>query len=177
MRRSSPPSPSGRGRVACVSPSEAHGGEKQTKVLQLINAYRFLGNRWAQLDPLKRQERPEVAELDPSYYGFTEADLSASFRTGSFDMGVEQATLREILEALRMRYCGHIGAEYMYIADVAQKRWIQARYEPPRAVPRYTPEEKRRFLDLHHRRRDAGTLPAYPLRRPEAFLARGRRSR
>jgi 2-oxoglutarate dehydrogenase E1 component len=136
-----------RAREGCLRIAhEAHGGEKQTKVLQLINAYRFLGNRWAQLDPLKRHERPEVAELDPSYYGFTEADLSASFSTGSFDMGVGQATLREILETLRARYCSHIGAEYMYIADVAQKRWIQSRYEPPRAVPRYTPEEKRRFL-------------------------------
>lgn len=120
--------------------------EKQTKVLQLINAYRFLGNRWAQLDPLKRQGRPEVAELEPSFYGFTEADLSTSFRTGSFDMGVEEATLREILEVLRLRYCGHIGAEYMYISDVQQKRWIQARYEPPRAQPRYPNEDKQRFL-------------------------------
>ncbi|WP_207855944.1 2-oxoglutarate dehydrogenase E1 component [Sulfurisoma sediminicola] len=137
-----------RAREGCLHIAHiAHGGEKQTKVLQLINAYRFLGNRWAQLDPLKRHERPEVAELDPSYYGFTEADLSASFRTGSFDMGVEEATLREILETLRSRYCGHIGAEFMYIADVAQKRWIQARFEPPRAVPRYTPEERRRFLE------------------------------
>jgi 2-oxoglutarate dehydrogenase E1 component len=136
-----------RAREGCLHIAQvAHNGEKQTKVLQLINAYRFLGNRWAQLDPLKRHARPEVAELEPSYYGFTEADLSASFRTGSFDMGVEEATLREILEALRLRYCGHIGAEYMYIADVGQKRWIQARYEPPRAQPRYSAEEKRRFL-------------------------------
>jgi 2-oxoglutarate dehydrogenase E1 component len=124
----------------------ANTGEKQTKVLQIINAYRFLGNRWAQLDPLKRQVRPEVVELDPSYYGFTEADLSASFRTGSFDMGVEEATLREILEALRLRYCGQIGAEYMYMADVGHKRWIQARFEPMRAQPRYPNEDKRRFL-------------------------------
>jgi 2-oxoglutarate dehydrogenase E1 component len=87
--------------------------EKQTKVLQLINAYRFLGNRWAQLDPLKRQGRPEVTELDPSYYGFTESDLSTSFRTGSFEMGVEEATLREILEALRLRYCGHIHSSFI----------------------------------------------------------------
>ena len=120
--------------------------EKQTKVLQLINAYRFLGNRWAQLDPLKRHSRPDVAELDPSFYGFTEADLSTSFRTGSFDMGVEEATLREILEALRLRYCGHIGAEYMYMADVQQKRWIQARFEPVRTTPRYPDEERKRFL-------------------------------
>jgi 2-oxoglutarate dehydrogenase E1 component len=120
--------------------------EKQTKVLQLINAYRFLGNRWAQLDPLKRHPRPEVEELEPSYYGFTEADLSSTFRTGSFDMGVEEATLREILEALRLRYCGHIGAEYMYLSDVQQKRWIQARFEPVRTTPRYPDEDKRRFL-------------------------------
>jgi len=124
----------------------ADNAVKQTKVLQLINAYRFLGNRWAQLDPLKRHPRPELAELEPSYYGFTEADLSASFRTGSFDMGVEQATLREILEALRLRYCGHIGAEYMYLSEVVQKRWIQARYEPPRVQPRYSNEDRQRFL-------------------------------
>ncbi|MCX7898264.1 MAG: 2-oxoglutarate dehydrogenase E1 component [Rhodocyclaceae bacterium] len=120
--------------------------EKQTKVLQIINAYRFLGNRWAQLDPLRRHPRPQVPELEPSFYGFTEADLSLSFRTGSFDMGKEEATLREILEALRARYCGHIGAEYMYLSEVQQKRWIQARFEPPRAAPRYSAEEKKRFL-------------------------------
>ena len=120
--------------------------EKQVKVLQLINAYRFLGNRWSQLDPLKRHPRPEVAELDPSYYGFTEADLSSTFRTGSFDMGVEEASLREILEALRQCYCGPIGAEYTYMSDVAQKRWIQARFEPARSAPRYASEDKKRFL-------------------------------
>jgi 2-oxoglutarate dehydrogenase E1 component len=136
-----------RAKEGCLRIAQvAHDGEKQTKVLQLINAYRFLGNRWAQLDPLKRQPRPDVAELEPSFYGFTEADLSATFRTGSFDMGVEEATLREILEALRLRYCGHIGAEYMYMSDVAQKRWIQARYEPSRAQPRYSNEDKKRFL-------------------------------
>ncbi|MDP1527248.1 MAG: 2-oxoglutarate dehydrogenase E1 component [Rhodocyclaceae bacterium] len=132
-------------RVAQRSSGASHA-DKQTKVLQLINAYRFLGNRWAQLDPLKRHTRPEVAELEPSFYGFTEADLSTTFRTGSFDIGIEEATLREILEALRLRYCGHIGAEYMYIADVQQKRWIQARYEPMRVQSRYNNEDKKRLL-------------------------------
>ncbi len=129
-----------------AAPRRSAVAEKQTRVLQMINAYRTLGNRWAQLDPLKRHPRPEVAELDPSFYGFTEADLSTLFRTGSFDMGVEEATLREILETLRLRYCSHIGAEYMYIADVAQKRWIQARFEPARSTQRYSNEDKKRFL-------------------------------
>ena len=99
---------------------------RQVKVTQLISAYRFLGNRWAQLDPLKRTERPAIAELDPAYYGFTEADLGANFSTASFAFGPEQASLREILGALRQTYCNAIGAEYMHISNAQQKRWLQA---------------------------------------------------
>ncbi|MDX5363526.1 MAG: 2-oxoglutarate dehydrogenase E1 component [Pseudazoarcus pumilus] len=119
----------------------------QVKTLQLINAYRFLGNRWANLDPLKRTERPDVPELEPSYYGFTEADLNRSFNVGSFHgFDGEHATLREILEAIRQTYCGSIGIEYMYISDIQQKRWIQARLESLRATPRFDTETKRRIL-------------------------------
>jgi len=120
---------------------------KQVKVLQLINAYRFLGNRWAQLDPLKRSERPNIPELEPSHYGFTEADLGQQFQTGSFAAVPETATLREILEAVRQTYCGTIGAEYMYIADIQQKRWLQAKLEPVRSTPSYSVDEKKRFLE------------------------------
>ncbi|MDO8347546.1 MAG: 2-oxoglutarate dehydrogenase E1 component [Rugosibacter sp.] len=120
---------------------------KQVKVLQLINAYRFLGNRWAQIDPLKRNERPAIAELEPSHYGFTEADLGQVFQTGSFAALPEMATLREILEAVRQTYCGTIGSEYMYMADIQKKRWLQARLEPIRATPSCTAEEKKRFLE------------------------------
>ncbi|MDO8789598.1 MAG: 2-oxoglutarate dehydrogenase E1 component [Sulfuritalea sp.] len=131
---------------------------RQVKVLQLIKAYRFLGNRWAQLDPLKRMERPVVAELEPSYYGFTEADLGQSFNTGSFGAVPETASLREILEACRQTFCGSIGAEYMYLADQGQKRWLQSRLEPIRATPAYGAEDKKRFLvQLTH----AETLERY----------------
>jgi len=121
--------------------------EKQVKVLQMINAYRFLGNRWAQIDPLKRSERPAIAELEPSYYGFTEADLGRTFHTGSFVALSDTASLREILEALRKTYCGTIGSEYMHISDIQQKRWIQAKLEPVHATPSYTAEEKKHFLE------------------------------
>ncbi|HEX8964516.1 MAG TPA: 2-oxoglutarate dehydrogenase E1 component [Rhodocyclaceae bacterium] len=127
-------------------PRSTAPNEAQVKVLQLINAYRFLGNRWANLDPLKRQERPNLAELEPSYYGFTEADLGQTFRTGSFVGLSESATLREILEACRQAYCGTIGAEYMYLSEVAQKRWIQARLEPARGAPAFDADAKKRFL-------------------------------
>jgi len=137
------------------------GGEdkQQVSVLQLINAYRFLGNRWANLDPLKRTERPQIVELEPSYYGFTEADLSKSFNVGSFHgFTTEHATLREILEALRQTYCSSIGSEYMYISDIAQKRWIQSRLESVRGTPKFSLEVKKRILE---RTTAAETLERY----------------
>ncbi|MCC4116219.1 2-oxoglutarate dehydrogenase E1 component [Aromatoleum toluclasticum] len=146
-----------RGPIRTVAPE---GGDKrQVSTLQLINAYRFLGNRWANLDPLRRTERPHIAELEPSYYGFTEADLSRSFNTGSFHgFSTDHATLREILEAVRQTYCGSVGSEYMYISDISQKRWIQARLESVRATPRYDAAKKKRILE---RTTAAETLERY----------------
>ena len=135
-----------QGRVRSNGVSEPDKGQVST--LQLINAYRFLGNRWANLDPLKRAERPDIAELEPSYYGFTEADLGKSFNVGSFHgFSTERATLREILDALRQTYCGSIGSEYMYMADIQQKRWIQSRLESIRGTPRFSLEMKKRVLE------------------------------
>lgn len=126
---------------------DGDSGKKQVSVLQLINAYRFLGNRWANLDPLKRHERPVIHELEPSFYGFSNADLNETFNTGSFKMGQDRATLNQILDALRATYCSSIGVEYMHITDTAQKRWIQDRLEPIRGMASYTPEQKKHLLE------------------------------
>lgn len=130
-------------------PVQSGGSDKrQVSVLQLINAYRFLGNRWAQLDPLRRTERPDIAELEPSYYGFTEADLNDTFSTGSFQFPPsDRATLREILEALRQTYCGSIGAEYMYMAEISHKRWVQSRLEAVRGNFGFSADQKKRLLE------------------------------
>ncbi|HQT25411.1 MAG TPA: 2-oxoglutarate dehydrogenase E1 component, partial [Burkholderiales bacterium] len=136
---------------------EGAGDRRQISVLQLINAYRFLGLRQANLDPLRRQESRELEELDPAHYGLSEADLDAIFDTGSF-VGPKQASLREILDALKKTYCGSIGIEYMYISENAQKRWIQARFEGSRSQPDFLPQYRKHILQ---RLTEAETLERY----------------
>jgi len=123
-------------------------GQYQVATLQLINAHRFMGHRIADLDPLKRFEKPAVAELEPSTYGFTEADLNREFNVGSFQgLGKQTGTLREILDALRQTYCSTIGVEYMYLTSTAEKRWLQARMEPIRNRPKFDADQKKRILE------------------------------
>jgi 2-oxoglutarate dehydrogenase E1 component len=135
----------GNGHAAPTSVSEAQVA-KQVAVLQLINAYRFQGTRHASLDPLNRQEKPSIPELDPGFYGLTEADMGTVFNAGTL-VGLTQAPLREILAMLRETYCGTIGAEYMYMSDIPQKRWIQQRLESVRSRPGYSAEQKRHILE------------------------------
>ncbi|MHB1099406.1 MAG: 2-oxoglutarate dehydrogenase E1 component [Burkholderiales bacterium] len=136
-----------------VAPSD----RRQISVLQLINAYRFLGLRQAELDPLKHIEKPATPELDPAHYGLVDADMDVVFDTGSF-VGPGKTTLRDILDALKETYCGPLGVEYMYISENAQKRWIQARLEGRRSRPDFPPEYRKRILQ---RLTEAETLERY----------------
>ena len=129
-----------------VAPAVAGLDRKQVSVIQLVAEYRFRGVLLAQLDPLKRRERPHIAEMEPAYYDLTEADMDAVFNTGSL-IGLEQATLREIIKALQETYCGTLGIEYMYLSSRVEKRWIQERLEPIRAKPGYSPDYKRHILE------------------------------
>ncbi|NOT83002.1 MAG: 2-oxoglutarate dehydrogenase E1 component [Gallionella sp.] len=127
-------------------PANVELERKQVFVLQLINAHRFLGVRVANLDPLNRHAKPVIAELDPAHYGLSEADMDTTFDTGSL-VGGARMTLREILKLLRQTYCGSIGAEYMYMSDVAQKRWIQNRLESVRGLAGFDSAKRRRILE------------------------------
>ncbi|MGA9666839.1 MAG: 2-oxoglutarate dehydrogenase E1 component [Gallionella sp.] len=148
--------------ISNVAATDAGLERKQVSVLQLINAHRFLGVRVADLDPLNRYAKPVVAELDPAHYGLGEADMDSTFDTGSLVTASTAAsssisnvsrdvatrmTLREILKLLRQTYCGSLGAEYMYISDVAQKRWIQNRLESSRGEAGYDAAMRRRILE------------------------------
>ena len=119
---------------------------KQAAVLQLINAYRFLGVHAAQLDPLVRAERPYPPELDPGYFGLADTDMEVVFNTGSL-VGPAQATLREILNTVRKTYCGTIGAEYMYLTQTDQKRWIQARLEGSLSRGHFSIDRQRKIME------------------------------
>jgi len=132
--------------AASIVPTDAELERKQVFVLQLINAHRFLGVRVANLDPLNRHVKPVVAELDPAHYGLNEDDMDTTFDTGSL-VGGSRMTLREILGLLRQTYCGSIGAEYMYIREVAQKRWIQNRLESSRGQAGYDNSVRLRILE------------------------------
>ena len=133
--------------VQRVAEPDLSVASKQVSVQSLIAAYRSLGSRWADLDPLKRQERPAIPELDPAFYGLTEADLDQVYSaTNTYFTTASTMTLRDILKALRDTYCRSIGAEFTHISDPAAKRWIQERLETTLGAPTYTAEEKRHIL-------------------------------
>jgi 2-oxoglutarate dehydrogenase E1 component len=119
---------------------------KQVSVIQLVAEYRFRGCLLADLDPLKRQQRPHIPELEPGYYDLTEADMDTVFNTGSL-IGAEQQPLREIIRGLQETYCGTLGVEYMYISSRVEKRWIQERLEPVRSKPSFAPDYKKHILE------------------------------
>ncbi len=130
-----------------ASSSDLAVARKQVHVQSLIAAYRFLGARWADLDPLKRQERPKIPELEPAFYDLTEADMDIVFSaTNTYFTTAEQMTLRQIVQALRETYCGSIGAEIMHITDPTEKRWWQQRLESIRSKPEFSVEKKTHIL-------------------------------
>jgi 2-oxoglutarate dehydrogenase E1 component len=131
-----------------ASASELAVARKQVHVQSLIAAYRSLGARWADLDPLKRTERPKIPELEPAFYDLTESDMDITFSaTNTYFTKAEQQTLREILQALRETYCGTIGAEFMHITEPTEKRWWQERLESIRSKPSFSNDEKVEILD------------------------------
>ena len=136
------------GPIRTVTASfDAEMGRKRVAATQLIAAYRYLGTHWANLDPLQRQERPMIPELEPSFYGFTDADMDTVFNISNTYFGPETATLRDLLNFLRDTYTRSIGAEFMYISDPAEKRWLQEKLESIRSTPNFTPEKKIHILD------------------------------
>ncbi|MBT8121832.1 MAG: 2-oxoglutarate dehydrogenase E1 component, partial [Gammaproteobacteria bacterium] len=131
--------------IARVTGEHLTQERKQVRVLQLINAYRFLGHRFAKTDPLRRTDPERVSELELAYHELSEKDLATVFRTGSL-VGPEEATLKNILASLNRTYCETIGAEYMHISETVEKRWIQQQLESVQAHPDVSKDKQRWLL-------------------------------
>ena len=120
--------------------------QKQVAVLSLISAYRSLGNRAADLNPLDRTHIRQLPELDPKTYGLTDADMNTPFHVGTDLSGSPKLPLAEIIRHLKQIYCGPLALEYMHIPDTAEREWLQARLEANGARPQFDAETKRRIL-------------------------------
>lgn len=116
------------------------------RALMLIRNFRFRGHFWANLDPLGMKPVEDHPELHPEHYGFTESDYDRPIFINGM-LGMEQATLREIVAALKEIYSGTIGVEYMHLSDPAQREWIQQRIEGDRNRTDFTPEGKKAILE------------------------------
>jgi 2-oxoglutarate dehydrogenase E1 component len=124
-----------RARSLFNPPGEAGAGlsgdlgrrTEQHRVDQLIRNYRVRAHRVARVDPLE-SPLPHLPELDPEYFGFTEADMDKRFSVEGLG-GANALTLREIITRLRNTYCRSIGVQFMHIDDLFVRQWLQERME------------------------------------------------
>ncbi|BFT30248.1 2-oxoglutarate dehydrogenase E1 component [Alteromonas sp. D210916BOD_24] len=127
-------------------PSANVSDDRQVKVLQLINAYRFRGHQNANLDPLGLWKQERVRDIELSHHSLSEQDFDSVFNVGSYAIGKDSMSLGELYKSLNRTYCGSIGAEYMHITDTDQKRWLQQKIESVQAKPEISRDEKLSIL-------------------------------
>ncbi len=111
------------------------------RALMMIRAFRMRGHLAANLDPLKLTEQPPQPELEPASYGFAETDLDRPIFLDRV-LGLEQATIRQIVDILKRTYCSTLAVEFMHISDPVQKSWLQQRIEGADKEISFTPKGK-----------------------------------
>ncbi|MCW3798368.1 2-oxoglutarate dehydrogenase E1 component [Sphingomonas sp. BN140010] len=120
--------------------------DDSVRAMMLIRTYRVRGHLAADLDPLGLSHRELPADLTPEYHGFTAGDLDRPVYIGGA-LGLETATVRDIVAILRANYCGRIGLEYMHINDLEERRFLQERMEGRDKGVSFTPAGKQAILE------------------------------
>jgi len=115
------------------------------RVMMLIRTYRVRGHLAANLDPLGLTQRELPADLTPEYHGFSGEALDRKIYIGG-TLGLDWASVREVVDILRANYCGNVGLEYMHISDVEERRFLQDRMEGADKEIEFTPEGKKAIL-------------------------------
>jgi 2-oxoglutarate dehydrogenase E1 component len=116
------------------------------RALMLIRAYRIRGHLVADLDPLRLTPPATHPELDPRSYGFTDADMDRPIFIDNV-LGLQVATLREIVALVRRTYCGTFALQYMHISDPEQAAWLKERIEGYGKEIAFTREGRRAILN------------------------------
>ena len=115
------------------------------RAMMLVRTYRVRGHLAAKLDPLGLSKQELPSDLTPEYHGFTGAALEKPVYVGGV-LGLEWATVNELVSVLRANYCGAVGLEYMHIADVEERRFLQERMEGKGKAIAFSPEGKKAIL-------------------------------
>ncbi|WP_026381674.1 2-oxoglutarate dehydrogenase E1 component [Afifella pfennigii] len=132
--------------VDLSEPEVLQATRDSVRALMMIRAYRIRGHLHANLDPLGIAARRDHEELHPASYGFTEADYDRPIFIDHV-LGLEFATIPQMLEILRRTYCSTLGVEFMHISEPDEKGWMQERIEGPDKEISYTDEGKRAILN------------------------------
>ena len=98
------------------------------RALMIIRAYRIRGHLIADLDPLDMRSKVPHPELDPASYGFTAADMDRPIFIDNV-LGLEIATMAQIIEVVRTTYCGTFALQYMHISNPDEAAWLKERIE------------------------------------------------
>ena len=112
----------------------------------LIRAYRIRGHLISNLDPLALQKREEHPELKPETYGFTNKDRNKKIFLDGV-LGIQDATLNEILTVIKNKYCKNIGFEFMHMSDPNERQWIRDRIEQKEKGVKFTENGKKAILN------------------------------
>ncbi|MFW8635782.1 2-oxoglutarate dehydrogenase E1 component [Cribrihabitans pelagius] len=116
------------------------------RALMLIRAYRFRGHLAADLDPLGMRAETPHPELDPRTYGFTEADMDRPIFIDNV-LGLQVASMRQIVSIVKRTYCGTFALQYMHISDPEQSAWLKERIEGYDKEIRFTREGRKAILN------------------------------
>ncbi|MES2968597.1 MAG: 2-oxoglutarate dehydrogenase E1 component [Pseudomonadota bacterium] len=116
------------------------------RAIMIIRAYRIRGHLAADLDPLKMTDTSNHPELDPKSYGFSDADMDRPIFIDNV-LGLQVASMRQIIEIVKRTYCGTFALQYMHISDPEQAAWLKERIEGYGKEIAFTREGRKAILN------------------------------
>ncbi len=116
------------------------------RALMIIRAYRIRGHLVADLDPLGMRDQTPHPELDPKTYGFSDADMDRPIFIDNV-LGLQIASMRQIVDIVKRTYCGTFALQYMHISDPEQASWVKERIEGYGKEITFTREGRKAILN------------------------------